>query len=608
MNADDLVEDIKTKMTDRKSRCYSEPSSRRAIRRPEEILRDVRGLKLRQRVSLVLGDEILREELEETIKNSTVNGVSRLDTIRTYQDFLLPGYQPSFMGTGGACATMPINDIKGQEKTDYSKSERQLRCKLAAVYRLVEMNGWSEVIFNHISVRVGDKDEFLLNPFGLLFSEVTSSSLLKCDVQGTVIDTGSTSLGLNKAGFVLHSCIHEARPDIHCIIHIHTPSVTAISSMKCGFLRVSQESLTVGNVSYHDYYGILVNEAEKESIKEDLGPENMVMILRNHGVVVCGKTIEEAYLLLGRFMEACEIQIKAMSAGLDNLNIISEEAYQQVQECLASVSSVTKNIDSKVTLAQYYFESQMRWLDSQGYRTGYVYHMPDVFISGNVKKHPESRIPPQVTSDRETPHQIYYDYQENSAVKRGQSMGRGNTHRNRFKWLNSPVQGTQYVKEERKPIEKEEPLSNGDSELNIMVNGHHTPDDEAPSSTVEESESKQTTNDGTTIITKTTTVVKTNIVTEEIEEPSNQVNGFETHVTNNTPELNGEHVENITTEHLLSPAKSADSLSRPSSEAGSLKSTERTKSPQKVKKQKSFKKALMKKLHKKEDKKEEKSK
>lgn len=82
--------------------------------------------------------------------------------------------------------------------------------------------------------------------------------------------------------------------------------------------------------------------------------------------------------------------------------------------------------------------------------------MPDVFISGNVKKHPESRIPPQVTSDRETPHQIYYDYQENAAVKRGQSMGRGNTHRNRFKWLNSPVQGTQYVKEERKPIEKEE--------------------------------------------------------------------------------------------------------------------------------------------------------
>lgn len=164
MNADDLVEDIKTKMTDRKSRCYSEPSSRRAIRRPEEILRDVRGLKLRQRVSLVLGDEILREELEETIKNSTVNGVSRLDTIRTYQDFLLPGFQPSFMGTGGGFATMPINDIKGQEKTDYGKSERQLRCKLAAVYRLVEMKGWSEVIFNHISVSVF----FYLHSAGLL--------------------------------------------------------------------------------------------------------------------------------------------------------------------------------------------------------------------------------------------------------------------------------------------------------------------------------------------------------------------------------------------------------------------------------------------------------
>ena len=154
MNADDVISDIKRRMTDKRVRRYSEPGSRRSVRRPEEILRDVRGLKLRQRVSLVLGDEILREELEDSIKNSTLNGVTRLDTIRTYQDFLLPALQPSLVsiGNGTSGTVMPINDIRGDKTAEYSKSARALRCKLAATYRLVDMFGWSEAIFNHISV------------------------------------------------------------------------------------------------------------------------------------------------------------------------------------------------------------------------------------------------------------------------------------------------------------------------------------------------------------------------------------------------------------------------------------------------------------------------
>lgn len=156
MNADDVVADVKSKMMGRKARCYSEPGLRRPIRRPEEILRDVRGLKLRQRVSLVLGDEILREELEDSIRNTTVNGVTKLDAIRTYQDFLLPTYEPSISSIGGrgyGAIVLPINDIKGETSTTYNVKEKYLRRKLAAVYRLVDIKGWSEAIFNHISVR-----------------------------------------------------------------------------------------------------------------------------------------------------------------------------------------------------------------------------------------------------------------------------------------------------------------------------------------------------------------------------------------------------------------------------------------------------------------------
>ena len=160
MNADDVLADVKSSMTQRKARRYSEPGRGRRIRCPEEILRDIRGLKLRQRVSLVLGDELLKDELEQTIRNSTVNGVSRADTIRTFQDFLLPQAQPNFVNIGGGVGSagtgmvvLPVNDIKGNGTTSYNMGERQLRSKLAAVYRLVDLLGWSESIYNHISVR-----------------------------------------------------------------------------------------------------------------------------------------------------------------------------------------------------------------------------------------------------------------------------------------------------------------------------------------------------------------------------------------------------------------------------------------------------------------------
>lgn len=156
MNADEVVSDVKS-MTQNKVRRYSAPGRGRRVRCPEEILRDIRGLKLRQRVSLVLGDELLKDELEQTVRNGGgCTSPTHKNEYRTYQDFLLPQAQPNFVniGNGGnlGMVVLPVNDIRGDATRDYSIEERQNRCKLAAVYRLVDLLGWSESIYNHISV------------------------------------------------------------------------------------------------------------------------------------------------------------------------------------------------------------------------------------------------------------------------------------------------------------------------------------------------------------------------------------------------------------------------------------------------------------------------
>merc|ERR1711872_762014 len=136
-----------------------------------------------------------------------------------------------------------------------------------------------------------------------------------------MVEEGTTNFGVNKAGFIIHSAIHAARPDIKCVIHLHTPNIVAISTMKCGLMPLCQESCLIGDVSYHSYKG-LVEDAERESLAKDLGPNNKVMFLRNHGVVCCGRTIEEAWHVLYHTMMAVETQLKMMPYGLDNLVLI----------------------------------------------------------------------------------------------------------------------------------------------------------------------------------------------------------------------------------------------------------------------------------------------
>ena len=277
-----------------------------------------------------------------------------------------------FYSSSATAAVSRINDMKQSDK-DYVE-----RCKLAATYRLVDVKGWDWNIYNHITLRSeSDPEHFFINPFGLFYSEITASSLLKIDSNCNVIERGSTTYGLNKAGFVLHSTIHSARKDINAIIHVHTGLAAGLSTLKCGFLPISQEALICGEVSYHDYAGIFVDDEMRERIKKDLGPKNKIMILRNHGVVACGTTIEEAWFYFFTFMFAASIQLNALAAanGVENLIVPPKHVLDQVQRVVKAADGVNEKRSDGVEwrLGEMEFEAEMRKLDLMGYNTGYPF-------------------------------------------------------------------------------------------------------------------------------------------------------------------------------------------------------------------------------------------
>jgi len=195
-----------------------------------------------------------------------------------------------------------------------SAEEWQLRVDLAACYRLVALHGWSDLVFTHISARIpGPEHHFLINPYGLMFDEITASSLVKVDQQcNKVIDS---PYPVNPAGFVIHSAVHAAREDIQCVLHTHTRAGIAVSAQKSGVLPISQQSTFVlASLAYHDYEGVAFRDDEKPRLQADLGHANFLM-LRNHGLLTCGKTIADAFLSMYTFENTCQIQIAAQSGG-----------------------------------------------------------------------------------------------------------------------------------------------------------------------------------------------------------------------------------------------------------------------------------------------------
>jgi ribulose-5-phosphate 4-epimerase/fuculose-1-phosphate aldolase len=192
--------------------------------------------------------------------------------------------------------------------------ERQLRVDLAACYRLVALYGWTDLVFTHISARIpGPEHHFLINPYGMMFEEITASSLIKVDQHCNKLS--ESSYAVNPAGFVIHSCIHDARHDIGCVLHTHTRAGVAVSAQKEGVLPISQQSTFVlSSLAYHDYEGVAVRDDEKPRLQKDLGTA-MFCMLRNHGLLTVGKTVADAFLQMYIFETTCQIQLAAQSGG-----------------------------------------------------------------------------------------------------------------------------------------------------------------------------------------------------------------------------------------------------------------------------------------------------
>jgi ribulose-5-phosphate 4-epimerase/fuculose-1-phosphate aldolase len=201
-----------------------------------------------------------------------------------------------------------------------SAEEWQTRVDLAAAYRLVALYGWDDLIFTHISARVpGTEHHFLLNPYGMMFEEVTASSLVKVDPAGNKVM--ESPYFINPAGFTIHSAVHAAREDALCVMHLHTDHGIAVSAQKDGLLPISQQAMLVrASLAYHDYEGLALNEDEKPRLVSDFGDKHH-MILRNHGLLTVGRTTAEAFLAMFLLERACKIQILAQSGGAKLINV-----------------------------------------------------------------------------------------------------------------------------------------------------------------------------------------------------------------------------------------------------------------------------------------------
>lgn len=220
------------------------------------------------------------------------------------------------------------------------KQEWQARCDLAAAYRLVALFGWDDLVFTHLSARVpGPEHHFLINPYGLLFHEITASSLVKVDQEGNVVQAGGLPR-VNPAGFTIHSAIHMGREDAGAVMHLHASDSVAVSAHRDGLLPLSQTAmLCLDHVAYHDYEGVALNLEERERLIRDIGDKSM-LILRNHGVLTAGHDVPETFTYLYFLMKACEIQVKAQACGPTWMP--SEEAIATTRDQSQSLGKAAK--------------------------------------------------------------------------------------------------------------------------------------------------------------------------------------------------------------------------------------------------------------------------
>jgi ribulose-5-phosphate 4-epimerase/fuculose-1-phosphate aldolase len=241
-----------------------------------------------------------------------------------------------------------------------SAAEWEARVNLAAAYRLIALYGWDDLVFTHVSARVpGPEHHFLINPYGMMFDEITASSLIKIDLHGNKVS--DSPYDINPAGFTIHSCIHAARADVNCVLHIHSLNGVAVSAQVRGLLPISQQSLFVlASLGYHDYEGVALNTDEQPRLVRDLGGKTNLM-LKNHGLLTVGASTADAFLSMYLFESACTIQVRALAGGGE----LTQIAAPLLQGIRAAAAQVTRGLGGALV-----WPGLLRKLDrrSPGYR------------------------------------------------------------------------------------------------------------------------------------------------------------------------------------------------------------------------------------------------
>ncbi|KAK6300706.1 hypothetical protein J4Q44_G00288040 [Coregonus suidteri] len=399
-----------------------------------DLRQDFNMMEQKKRVTQILQSPAFKDELEGLIEEQKKKGnnPTGLLALRQIADFFMSssvaGFSTSPLSLG---MVTPINDMYGVESTTLVKGEKQTRCKLASLYRLVDLFSWAHFASSYITVRVSrEQDHILVIPRGLSFAEASASNLVKLNIIGDVIDQGSTNLRVDPSGFSPHAAIYSIRPDARCCIHVHTPATAAVSSMKCGILPISQEALILGDIAYYNYQGSLDDQEERLELQKALGPSAKVLVLRNHGVVALGETIEEAFHYIYNAQYACEIQVNAFSCAgsIDNLIVLDAEKYKSRTHAVADAGSVNMGSPHKWKVGELEFESLMRMLDNLGYRTGYAY------------RHPIVREKPRHKSDVEIPATVtaFMFEEEEGAARLPFKFLQQRQAREKTRWLNSP--------------------------------------------------------------------------------------------------------------------------------------------------------------------------
>lgn len=197
-------------------------------------------------------------------------------------------------------------------RNNVSEEEWKIRVDLAAAYRLVALHGWDDMIFTHISARLpGSENHFLINPYGMMFEEITASSLVKVDMDGEIV--GETDFKVNPAGFTIHSAVHEVRHDAACVMHLHTPAGTAVATQEDGLLPLNQTAMLIREqIAYHEYEGVALNHEERPRLQKDLGDKKL-MLLWNHGTLALGESVADTFLAMYFLERACEMQVASLA-------------------------------------------------------------------------------------------------------------------------------------------------------------------------------------------------------------------------------------------------------------------------------------------------------